>query len=56
MRLLISLLHFRHSNISSTVTLVNRLEFIGEDKIGMIRGDEAGDDAGLEYCREIRSW
>ena len=56
MRLLISLCPFRHSRISSTMTLVNGLVLIGEDKIGMIRGDKAGDDARLEYCRKIKSW
>jgi len=38
------------------MTLVNRLEIIGEDMIWMIREDKAGDDAGLEYRREIKSW
>jgi len=40
MRLLISLLSFRRSKISSSITLVNGLVLIPEDKIGVVRGDK----------------
>jgi len=40
MRLLISLLSFRRSKISSSMTLVNGLVLIPEDKIGVVRGDK----------------
>jgi hypothetical protein len=56
MRLLISLLPFRCSKISSSMTLVNGLVIIAEDKIEMVSGDKVSDDARLGYCRKIKCW
>jgi hypothetical protein len=56
MTLLLSLLFFRHSKISSSMTLVNGLVLIAEDKIDMVRGDKVSDDARLGYCRKIKGW
>ena len=59
MRLLISLHPFRRSIISSSMTLVNGLVLIPEDKIGVAGGDKVGkvgNEARLEYCTKIKSW